>query len=71
MSRDVNNQAVDCPGCRKAMRFVRAMPGIGGLPDLWTFDCRGCAMVITGAKSMAAKSATITAGAPEGRAVAA
>ena len=34
------------------MRFVRAIPGIGALPELWTFECRDCAEVATEEKAM-------------------
>jgi hypothetical protein len=36
-----------CPNCRKPMRFARAIPGIGGLPELLTFECRICAISVT------------------------
>jgi hypothetical protein len=29
------------------MRFASAIPGIGALPELWTFECRECAEAIT------------------------
>jgi hypothetical protein len=41
-----------CPKCGKPMRFVRAIPGIGALPELWTFECRDCVEVATEEKAM-------------------
>jgi len=41
-----------CPKCGRPMRFARAIPGIGALPELWTFECRGCAEVTTEEKAM-------------------
>ena len=38
-----------CPSCGAAMRFVRSMPTIGGLPELQTFECRACGVLITDA----------------------
>jgi hypothetical protein len=29
------------------MRFARALPGIGALAELWTFECRDCAEATT------------------------
>jgi hypothetical protein len=40
-----------CPKCGKAMRFARAIPGIGALPELWTFECRVCAEATTEEKA--------------------
>ena len=40
-----------CPACGRPMRFARATPGIGGLPELWTFECKACAVAVTEAKS--------------------
>jgi hypothetical protein len=31
-----------CPVCGKPMRFARSIPGIGGLPELRTYDCKMC-----------------------------
>ncbi len=39
-----------CPNCGKSMRFVRAIPGIGALPELWTFECMACTAVMTESK---------------------
>jgi hypothetical protein len=40
-----------CPKCGKPMRFARAIPGIGALPELWTFECRDCAEATTEEKA--------------------
>jgi hypothetical protein len=39
-----------CPNCRKPMRFAGALPGIGALPELLTFECRLCAVSMTDTK---------------------
>jgi len=39
------------------MRFVRAIPGIGALPELWTFECRDCAEATTEEKLMPVSTA--------------
>jgi hypothetical protein len=31
-----------CLGCARPMKFVRRTRRFGGLPDLYTFHCRGC-----------------------------
>jgi hypothetical protein len=31
-----------CPRCAQPMRLVRRTPRFGGLPDLYTFECRSC-----------------------------
>jgi hypothetical protein len=36
-----------CPSCGRLMRHARTVPGIGALPELYTFDCRGCGLVLT------------------------
>jgi hypothetical protein len=40
-----------CPNCGKPMRFVRAVPGIGALPELWVFECKTCAVSMTDTKA--------------------
>jgi len=45
-----------CPRCGKPMRFVRAVPGIGAGPELWTFHCDKCAIAVTEPKSEALAS---------------
>jgi hypothetical protein len=36
-----------CPSCGAAMRLVRSIPKIGGLPELESFECRACRVSIT------------------------
>jgi len=36
-----------CPGCGRPMRFVRAIPRVGGLSELRTYDCRECGVAVT------------------------
>ena len=31
-----------CPSCARIMRLVRRTQRFGSLPDLCTFECRGC-----------------------------
>jgi hypothetical protein len=31
-----------CPRCAQPMRVVRRTPRFGGVPDLYTFECRSC-----------------------------
>jgi hypothetical protein len=31
-----------CIGCARPMQLVRRTPRFGGLPDLYTFECRTC-----------------------------
>ncbi len=38
------------------MRFVRAVPGLGGLPELRTFECKACGVMITEAEEPGGKS---------------
>ena len=33
-----------CPSCGRALRFVRTVPGTGGLAELQTFSCRECSL---------------------------
>jgi hypothetical protein len=40
------------------MRLARAIPGIGALPELWTFECRDCAEVTTEEKAMQLSTAS-------------
>ncbi len=42
-----------CPSCGKPMRFVRAVPRIGELPALLTYECRGCGVALTEAEKPA------------------
>ncbi len=45
-----------CAGCGRPMRFVRAVPGLGGLPELRTFECKACGVMITEAEEPGGKS---------------
>ncbi len=38
------------------MHFVRAIPGVGALPELWTFECKACAVVMTESKAEVLKA---------------
>ena len=50
------------------MRFARAIPGIGGLPELWTFECVHCAEATTEEKAkLLAYAAQQTANLPQRR----
>ena len=31
-----------CPGCREPMKFVKAIPQLGALPELFVFHCTRC-----------------------------
>jgi hypothetical protein len=41
---------VHCPSCGKLMRLASIFPGIGALPELWTYECRDCVEAVTEAK---------------------
>ena len=53
MNGSPTSAAPVCPRCGKPMRFARSIPGIGSLPELWTFECRECAEATTEAKEPA------------------
>jgi len=36
-----------CPSCGRPMRFKRAIPRLGALPELRTYECAGCAVTYT------------------------
>ena len=36
-----------CLSCGKAMRLARTIPGIGGLTELRTYECKACGVVFT------------------------
>ena len=38
-----------CPSCGRPMRFVRAVPRFAALPELRTYECKGCAVTYTNA----------------------
>jgi hypothetical protein len=39
-----------CPSCGKRMRFARAIAQADGLPELQTYDCKGCGVAMTEAE---------------------
>jgi len=41
-----NDRPVECPSCGNPMRFSRSILRLG-LPDLRTFECKGCGVVST------------------------
>ena len=42
------------------MRLAGTIPGIGALPELWTFECRDCAEAMTEAKDKLLSEAGVT-----------
>ena len=36
-----------CPVCAHPMRLARLTPRFGGLPELRSFECRACRVVLT------------------------
>jgi transposase-like protein len=36
-----------CPSCRRPMLFKRAIPRVGGLPELRTYECTACGVSYT------------------------
>jgi hypothetical protein len=48
------------------MRFARAIPRIGALPELWTFECRDCAEATTEEKATLLAAAVHRASSPSG-----
>ncbi len=44
---ELRDTAPICPHCGKPMRLARTIPGIGGLPELYTFSCRECGTAVT------------------------
>ncbi len=36
-----------CPCCGQIMRFARAVPKVGDLPEMQTFECRLCRLAVT------------------------
>jgi rubredoxin len=36
-----------CPSCGRPMRFVRAVPRFAALPELRTYECKGCGVSYT------------------------
>ena len=42
-----------CPDCREPMKFVKTIPQIGGLPELFVFYCSRCRQAETKLQEMA------------------
>jgi rubredoxin len=36
-----------CPSCGRPMQFVRAVPRFAALPELRTYECKGCGVTYT------------------------
>jgi transposase-like protein len=36
-----------CPNCSQPMKLARITPRVGGLPELQSFECRPCGVVLT------------------------
>lgn len=36
-----------CPNCQRPMAFTRLIPGIGALPDLYSYYCEACGEAVT------------------------
>lgn len=49
MESDRHSQPPACPSCGRLMRFARAVPEIGAQPELWTYECRQCGVMLTAA----------------------
>ena len=45
-----------CPDCREPMKFVKTIPQIGGLPELFVFYCSRCRQAETKIQEKAAKA---------------
>ncbi len=52
---------VHCPSCGRPMRLAGIIPGIGALPELWTFECRDCAEAVTEEKATLLSEAGVSA----------
>jgi transposase-like protein len=39
--------APHCPNCGRPMTLARTTPRVGGLPELQTFECRVCRVMLT------------------------
>jgi hypothetical protein len=39
---DKNDQAPLCPKCDREMKFIRAIPRLGSVPELHVFYCAEC-----------------------------
>jgi C4-type Zn-finger protein len=51
-----------CPNCAQRMKLVRKTTRFGGLPDLYTFECRTCGISHTEASSWASLGTGMAAG---------
>ncbi len=45
-----------CPSCGRPMGFVRAVPRLGALPELRTYECKACAVTYTEAAEQGGQS---------------
>ena len=43
-----------CPSCAQPMRLIRKTLRFNGLPELYTFECRTCEVLLTQEKSVIA-----------------
>ena len=50
-----------CPNCREPMRLIKLEPSFAGIPELRTFQCNECKLMMTMAHSGEAASATARA----------
>jgi hypothetical protein len=46
-STDESQNAPLCPSCGRPMRLKRAVPRLGALPELRTYDCAACGVTYT------------------------
>ena len=53
--------ATCCPSCGRPMRFVNAVPRLGALPELQTFECKACGVMFTEAVERGGKSDSVRA----------
>jgi hypothetical protein len=51
-----SNPTLNCPICGKPMRFMKAIPSLGALPELWTFLCKDCDEMLRDTKANVLKS---------------
>jgi hypothetical protein len=55
---ELRDTAPICPHCGKPMRLTRTVPGIGGLPELYTYSCRESGASVTQAGEPGERGAT-------------
>ena len=48
-----------CASCGRPMRFVRAVPRLGALPELQTFECKACGVMFTDAVERGGKADSV------------